>query len=207
MHPRFFPLYSDWKIGHDNIPPQKFAKEAKNYLEKLLKGRKVTIKLHRLDQYERCVASVHVRKYIFWKTNISLDLLRNGYAELYRGRDAQYGGLRSEFEQAEGKARYYYNIIDHTWWIYVPLGNKSWTFGRFPQALTWALQTISERTNKHIEWRPQILIVTGWNSCALCQGFNCCRWTFEMRKDLGLDFGRNLIKSVSWPFLTSKGYF
>lgn len=43
---------------------------------------------------------------IFPKKNVSKELLKVGYGEIYRQAGSQYGGLLKEFEKIENKARY-----------------------------------------------------------------------------------------------------
>lgn len=42
----------------------------------------------------------------FPKKNVSKELLKIGYGEIYRQAGSQYGGLLKEFEKIENKARY-----------------------------------------------------------------------------------------------------
>lgn len=70
---------------------QPYAVEAHNWLKEYLTGQKVTIELLRPDQYARAVCSVWKRDAFFRKRNVSLELVRAGYAMLYESKDAVFG--------------------------------------------------------------------------------------------------------------------
>lgn len=94
-------------MGHDGHLTQPFAEEARNYLRELVKDRRVTVELHSVDQYARVVASVYVKKFFFFRRNVSLAMVEAGLATVYRQSGAQYGGIRAQLEAAETNARYY----------------------------------------------------------------------------------------------------
>lgn len=92
-------------MGHDGNPAQPFANEARDYLSKLVKDRKLIIKLHSVDQYSRAVASVYVKRCFFFRRNLSLAMVEAGLATVYRESGAQYGGIRDELDSAEANAK------------------------------------------------------------------------------------------------------
>lgn len=80
---------------------QRFGKAAKNWLYKFAMGKKVSLRVHSIDRYQRVVATVHTKHHNpmlralgLGKKNVSLELARAGYATLYQGSGAQYGGER-----------------------------------------------------------------------------------------------------------------
>ena len=46
-----------------------------------------------------------IPKLLFFEQDISLNLLENGLAVMYRGRDACYGGNKAEYAASENKAK------------------------------------------------------------------------------------------------------
>ena len=83
---------------------QPFAVEARNFVRKELLNQKVTLKLLRKDQYSRAVCSV---KYGPWysKKDLAEELLKNGYAVVYREGGAEYDGKKAYFETLEENAK------------------------------------------------------------------------------------------------------
>lgn len=79
--------------------------EAKDKLKKLVEGKTVKLRLLSRDQYGRAVASVSIPKWFFFEQDVSLELLKKGLAVMYRGRDASYGGKKTEYEAAEKEAK------------------------------------------------------------------------------------------------------
>ncbi|KAJ3370149.1 putative endonuclease lcl3 [Allomyces arbusculus] len=69
----------------------------------------VQIDVFRRDQYDRAVAMVWYRPYPVWMPwywrNLSLDLLKEGLAVVYRQAGAEYGGMKEAFEKEEAKAK------------------------------------------------------------------------------------------------------
>lgn len=93
------------EISHNGNPAQPFAEEARDFLAKLVKNKTLIVKLHSVDQYDRVVASVYIRQFWFFKKNLSLSLVENGLATVYRAQGAQYGGIKSALESAETQAK------------------------------------------------------------------------------------------------------
>lgn len=89
---------------------QPFAKEAKELTSNLCLGKKVSLKLLRLDQYGRAVAKVQTRRSLkafppFSKKDLSIELARRGFATLYTGRGAEYDGNKELLESKQKKAK------------------------------------------------------------------------------------------------------
>lgn len=80
---------------------QRYGKLAREWLKKFALGRRVSIRMHSVDRYNRVIATVHakhanpiLRAFGLGRKNLSLELTRAGYATLYEGAGAQYGGER-----------------------------------------------------------------------------------------------------------------
>jgi endonuclease YncB( thermonuclease family) len=92
------------ECAHFGLPGQRYGEEAKAFLTKELMGRTVKVQVLKRDQYGRCVAMAWVNR-TFWWQNVSSLLVSNGFATLYEGAGAEYGGMRSTFETLEKQAR------------------------------------------------------------------------------------------------------
>lgn len=73
----------------------------------MVKGNTVKLKLLQRDQYGRAVASVSIPRFFFLKQDVSLKLLDEGLAVVYRGKDACYGSEENKklYNTAEYKAK------------------------------------------------------------------------------------------------------
>lgn len=70
-----------------------------------MEGKTVKLKLLNRDQYGRAVAVVSIPKLLIFEQDISIKLLESGLAVMYRGRDASYGGKKTEYTALETKAK------------------------------------------------------------------------------------------------------
>lgn len=93
------------EMGHFGGTPQPFAAEAKEWLTQYTMGRQASLKVHRLDQYSRAVATVWVRRWFFLHKNVSLEMVKAGYATVYTGAGAEYGTAKEQLVRAEKWAR------------------------------------------------------------------------------------------------------
>lgn len=96
------------ELAHFGMAEQPYAREAKEWLRRMVEGKRVRIKPLRIDQYQRLVANVWVRKrwlMFFWWSNVSLEMVHNGFATIYKGCGAEYDGMKGKLEKYEEKAR------------------------------------------------------------------------------------------------------
>lgn len=96
------------EMGHFGGTSQPFAQEAKDWLTKLTVGKQALITVHRLDQYGRAVASLRIQKWWWWwSEDVSLAMVKAGWAMVYGGAGAEYGSAEMEkkLRQAEEMAR------------------------------------------------------------------------------------------------------
>lgn len=89
------------ECAHGIRPGQPYGPAARKWLQRYATGRHVRLRLHSIDQYKRVIATVHRKPRIpilgmfnIAGRNIGLELVRAGYATVYRGAGAQYGGDR-----------------------------------------------------------------------------------------------------------------
>ncbi len=83
--------------------------EAQAALTAMTLGKRVSFVPYRRDQYQRIVANVFIppRFFIGKERNVSIELLRQGFACVYRQYGAEYGGMLKQFEEAEAEAKRY----------------------------------------------------------------------------------------------------
>jgi endonuclease YncB( thermonuclease family) len=95
------------ELAHFGRPAQPFGKEALEFLTSYLINRRVRVQLWRRDQYERVVATVHVRRGIIpLKRDVSLEMLRRGLATVYEAKfGAEFGDMEAQYREAEAKAK------------------------------------------------------------------------------------------------------
>lgn len=101
------------ECAHFGKPAQPFSSEALAWLESYILGRRVRAHIYRRDQYERVVATVYVRKPLFFgllrrRRDVGLEMLREGLATTYEGKiGAEFGGEKMErrYRDAEEEAR------------------------------------------------------------------------------------------------------
>ena len=99
------------ECGKFGNPGQKYGPAARSWLKRY-EGRKVMVRLHATDQYKRVVGTVWAKSDIpllgglgFMRRNVGLELVKAGYATVYTGAGAAYGGIRHVYEKAEAVAR------------------------------------------------------------------------------------------------------
>ena len=92
--------------AHFGNKAQPYAEEAQTWLTNYVLGRRVRIKLLARDRYERVVCSVKVWRWGLLRRNVSLEMAKAGWVELYDNAGAQYDGLERELRVAVETAKY-----------------------------------------------------------------------------------------------------
>lgn len=82
------------------------SREAKEWLQKTIEGKRVTVVPHRIDQFGRVVATVFFRKWLLFRHNLSVEIVKQGYATIYTSGGAEYGGFLEELEKQEKIAKF-----------------------------------------------------------------------------------------------------
>jgi endonuclease YncB( thermonuclease family) len=100
------------ETAHFGNPAQAYGNEAKQWLKDLAEQRHASLRIHSIDQYKRVLGSVHVkhsnpllRVLGLGRKNLSLELAKNGYAVVYTGVGAEYGGQLAALKAAERAAK------------------------------------------------------------------------------------------------------
>ncbi|KAI8645860.1 hypothetical protein BD408DRAFT_360839 [Parasitella parasitica] len=92
--------------AHFGMPAQPYSAEAKQFLTKLVLNKRVQVQLLSRDQYNRAVAMAYVRKPpLFFKKNVSAEMLKAGLASIYVAKGAQYAGLLDQLKKYETRAK------------------------------------------------------------------------------------------------------
>ncbi|KAK1918606.1 putative endonuclease lcl3 [Pyrenophora teres f. teres] len=93
------------ELAHWGREAQPFSKEAHDWLINLIHNRRVRAYIYRRDQYDRVVAQVYVRRWLFRK-DVGLEMLRSGLATVYEAKTgAEFGTVEDKYRAAEQKAR------------------------------------------------------------------------------------------------------
>ncbi|KAG0222962.1 putative endonuclease lcl3 [Mortierella sp. GBA43] len=100
-------LMGDSRGAHFGMPAQPFSHEALTWLRSQVNGKTVLIQLYSKDRYERVVSMAwYPRSLPFLPMkNVSAEMLKVGYGQIYRQAGSQYGGMLSTFEKLEAEAR------------------------------------------------------------------------------------------------------
>jgi endonuclease YncB( thermonuclease family) len=91
--------------AHFGNPSQPYAAEAQAWLTNYVLGRRLRVTLLARDRYERVVCSVKLWRWGI-RRDVSLEMVKAGWAELYVNYGAEYGGLEKELTKALEVAKY-----------------------------------------------------------------------------------------------------
>lgn len=95
------------ELAHFGKPAQPSASAALAWLTNYILHRRVRCYIHRVDQYNRLVATVYVRRGLF-RRDVGLQMLRAGWATVYEAKTGVvFGGpgWDEKYKEAEEKAR------------------------------------------------------------------------------------------------------
>ncbi|KAJ3166056.1 putative endonuclease lcl3 [Geranomyces variabilis] len=91
---------------HFGMPMQPGWEESKAWMEKRILGRTLFIRPLRRDQYDRLVCTVEYRSWLPpFRKNLSLEMLKAGWATVYTAKGAEYDGMLERFQKAEADAK------------------------------------------------------------------------------------------------------
>ncbi|KAM0375509.1 hypothetical protein HYE67_007224 [Fusarium culmorum] len=93
------------ECAHFGKPAQPYSAEALAWLRKYLLKRNVRAYVWRKDQYDRIVATVYTRRWLF-RRDVGLEMIKAGIATTYEAKQgAEFGGRQKMYEDAEAKAK------------------------------------------------------------------------------------------------------
>jgi endonuclease YncB( thermonuclease family) len=92
--------------AHFGNPEQPYAKEALEWLKAALLGKYVRVYPYRQDQYQRIVASAYVWRWLIWRQDVGLNMLKQGLATVYEAKVfKEFGGNEEQYRVAEERAK------------------------------------------------------------------------------------------------------
>ncbi|PVU87070.1 hypothetical protein BB559_006244 [Furculomyces boomerangus] len=92
------------EMGHFGNEKQRMSEEAKDYMTSIIMGRNVTILPLKKDIYDRVVSVVYYKRYIF-NIDLSAEMVKRGFAQVYYGGDALYFGNQKKLEKLQSEAK------------------------------------------------------------------------------------------------------
>jgi endonuclease YncB( thermonuclease family) len=95
------------ECAHFGNPAQPYSSEAQTWLTNYVLGKRLRVTLLARDRYERVVCSVKIWKWGIQK-NVSLEMVKAGWAEVYVNHGAEYGGIEMELKKALDVAKYFF---------------------------------------------------------------------------------------------------
>lgn len=94
------------EMAHFGRPEQPFGKEALAWLRGEVLGKFVRVRPWRRDQYDRVVCTVYKRKWMVWRTDVGLEMIRKGLATVYEAKfGSEFGGMEEVYREAEKEAK------------------------------------------------------------------------------------------------------
>lgn len=94
------------EMAHFGRPEQLYGKEALEWLRGHILHRFVRVYPYRRDQYDRVVCSVFRRKWLFFKTDVGLEMIKKGFATVYEAKfGSEFGNKEAEYRAAEANAK------------------------------------------------------------------------------------------------------
>jgi endonuclease YncB( thermonuclease family) len=113
------------EIAHFGKPGQPYAEEAMEGLKKAIFERYVRVYPLRQDQYNRAVSMVYRRQSFLFRSDVGLQMLKQGLATVYEAKVfSEFGGKEEVYRKAEKKAKKRkVGIWGHQGWL-------DWFFGK-----------------------------------------------------------------------------
>jgi endonuclease YncB( thermonuclease family) len=92
--------------AHFGRPAQPYSKEALDWLRDTILKRYVRVYPFKQDQYQRVVCSVHKWKWGFFKSDVGLNMIKQGLATVYEAKiGSEFGGREEQYRAAEARAK------------------------------------------------------------------------------------------------------
>jgi endonuclease YncB( thermonuclease family) len=91
--------------AHFGKPAQPYSAEALEWLKNYIMNRRVRAYIYKRDQYERVVATVWVRRFLFRK-DVGKEMLKAGMATVYEAKmGAEFGDFEEKYRKMEELAK------------------------------------------------------------------------------------------------------
>ncbi|KAN0122245.1 SNase domain containing protein [Hyaloscypha variabilis] len=93
------------EAAHFGKPPQPYSAEALEWLKNYILNRRVRAYIYKRDQYERVVATVWVRRFLF-RRDVGKAMLKAGLATVYEAKTGvEFGDFEEKYREAEAIAK------------------------------------------------------------------------------------------------------
>lgn len=94
------------ELSHFGRPAQPYGQEALDWLSSSLLNQYVRAYPYRRDQYDRVVCTVYQRKWLFFRTDIGLNMIKRGLATVYEAKfGSEFGNKEQQYRAAEAQAK------------------------------------------------------------------------------------------------------
>jgi len=94
------------ECAHFGRPEQPYSKEALEWLRSFVLQKYVRVYPYRRDQYDRVVCTVVRRRWMVWKQDVGLTMLKRGLATVYEAKfGSEFGTEEEAYREAEAKAK------------------------------------------------------------------------------------------------------
>lgn len=94
--------------AHFGRPAQPHSAEALQWLQAKILHRYVRVHIYKRDQYERVVGTAYLRRLLFFRTDVGLEMLHLGLATTYEAKSgAEFGSeaIEQKYRAAEAEAK------------------------------------------------------------------------------------------------------
>jgi endonuclease YncB( thermonuclease family) len=94
------------ECAHFGKPAQPYGPEALEWLKGYIQHRYVRAYLYSRDQYGRVVATTYRRKWMLFRSDVGLEMLKRGLATVYEAKfGSEFGGKEEKYRKAEERAK------------------------------------------------------------------------------------------------------
>lgn len=94
------------ELAHFGRPAQPHSQEALDWLKSFILQKRVRVYPYRRDQYDRVVCTVERRRWVFFKQDVGLAMLKRGLATVYEAKfGSEFGGREERYREAEARAK------------------------------------------------------------------------------------------------------
>ena len=94
------------EMAHFGRPAQPYSQEAIQWLRSFILHRYVRVYPYRRDQYDRVVCTVYRPRWLFFRSDVGLNMIRTGLATVYEAKTgSEFGNKEQQYRDAEQRAK------------------------------------------------------------------------------------------------------
>lgn len=94
------------EAAHFGKTAQPYSKEALEWLRGFILNKYVRVYPYREDQYKRVVCSAYKRRFLFFNSDIGLNMIKRGLATVYEAKfGSEFGNKEEQYKAAEARAK------------------------------------------------------------------------------------------------------